>query len=154
MLIGDEAILPYERITLSKEILQGTAEFASSQIFDEAFYRAQNIDLSLGTSVTNLDVRAKRLKLGGNGQVTYDKLIFATGARARQLKLPGLSQGRILTLRNIADAERLKFALELNCRVAILGGGFIGLEVAASATRRGCSVTVIEARPRLLEADI
>jgi 3-phenylpropionate/trans-cinnamate dioxygenase ferredoxin reductase subunit len=153
-LVGEEAVLPYERPPLSKEVLLGSTDPATLRIYDDTFYRDQRVDLLLGSTVAGFDVAARTVQLAGARTLAYDKLVLATGARARTIEIAGIDHDRILTLRSIADAKRLRQCLQAGQRVVLIGGGFIGLEVAASAARNGCRVTVIEARPQLIERAI
>lgn len=150
-LIGEEAELPYERPPLSKQALFGEAEPAASTLFDEPFYRANKVDLLLGRSVSAINAATGEVRLAGGERLRADRILLATGARARSVAIAGVDANRVLMLRNLADARRLRERLSPPCRLALIGGGFIGLEIAAGAARRGCVVTVIEARPRLIE---
>ncbi|RKP59287.1 NAD(P)/FAD-dependent oxidoreductase [Pararobbsia silviterrae] len=148
--IGDEPELPYERPALSKDTLTGTPEIGKLHVFEPAFYRNQRIDVLTGTHVDNLDAHAKTVTLHDGGRLTYDRLVLATGSRARTLSIPGLGDTPVLTLRSFADALRIRALLQPGIRLVILGGGFIGLEVAASAACLGCAVTVVEAGARVM----
>jgi NADPH-dependent 2,4-dienoyl-CoA reductase/sulfur reductase-like enzyme len=145
-LIGDEPHRPYDRPPLSKQVLQGTMEP------DQAFFRRKDgydalaLDIRLGVRATSLDLRARLVTLADGTGVDYDRLIIATGARARAL--PGIApRAGLLVLRNLDDAITLRRELTNASRVAIVGAGFIGLEVAASCRALGLHVTVIEALP-------
>nr|WP_314085666.1 FAD-dependent oxidoreductase [uncultured Shinella sp.] len=146
-LIGSETHLPYERPPLSKEALvagAGPKFVAEPQRYVEA-----GIDLLLGRTVSEIDRAAKRVVLGDGTVVPYDRLLLATGARPRTL--PGAAHGgRILALRSYDDAARIREHLVEGSHIAILGGGFIGLELAASACTLGASVTLVEGLPRVL----
>lgn len=150
-LLGEETELPYERPPLSKEALFGDAAPQAPTIFDEAFYRDAGVDLLLGRTVEAIDAGSGELRLAGGGRLKSDRILLATGARAREVAMAGVDRERVFTLRNVADARRLRARLAPPCRVVLIGGGFIGLEIAAGAASRGCDVTVIEARPRLIE---
>jgi len=149
-LIGDEPIPPYERPPLSKAWLKGETDAAKLALKPANFYPDSGIDLRLNQTVTAIDRAGKTVTLGDGSRVSYDILILATGARARRIPLPGLDLGNVLELRNAADADRLKAALVPGARLAVIGGGYIGLEAAASARGLGCEATVIEAQPRVL----
>jgi 3-phenylpropionate/trans-cinnamate dioxygenase ferredoxin reductase subunit len=114
------------------------------------FYAEAGIDLRLGVGAVAIDRTGRRVRLSDGGEVAYDRLIIATGARARRIPLPGLDLSNVLELRNAADADRLKAVLVPGARLAVIGGGYIGLEAAASARALGCSVVVIEREPRVL----
>jgi NADPH-dependent 2,4-dienoyl-CoA reductase/sulfur reductase-like enzyme len=150
-LLGEEAELPYERPPLSKEALFGDAAPRAPTIFDEAFYRDAGVDLLLGRAVDAIDAGSGALRLADGSRLKADRILLATGARAREVTMAGVDRDRVFTLRNVADARRLRQRLTTRCRVVLIGGGFIGLEIAAGAASLGCDVTVIEARPRLIE---
>ncbi|HXV30045.1 MAG TPA: FAD-dependent oxidoreductase, partial [Sinorhizobium sp.] len=146
-LVGDEELPPYERPPLSKDGIVAGAEpkpVAGTERFAEL-----GIELQLGVAVQSLDRRAKTVVLADGSALHYDKLLLATGSRPRSL--PDLPRSDLIrTLRGHADALAIRGLLTGGRRLAILGGGFIGLELAASATKLGASVTVLEARPRIL----
>lgn len=147
-LIGGERHLPYERPPLSKSVC-GEVELYRPVARGEE-YAAAAIDLRLGIDVVGIDRSSKRLILSDDSTISYDKLLLATGARAR--RLPGVPvSGRIHTLRTFEDALAIREALRAGASLAIIGGGFIGLELAAAARSAGCRVTVIETQDRLLK---
>lgn len=145
-LVGAEPHLPYERPPLSKEGMLAEI-FAAKAITGSAQLAEKHIDFRPGTQVTGLDPAARRLDLA-DGALPYDRLLLATGATPR--RLPGLDGPRIAYLRTLDDARRIRDALGPNLRLAIIGGGFIGLELAASARGKGAQVIVIETLQRLL----
>ena len=149
-LIGEEPSVPYQRPPLSKAYLKGDADGETLKLRPDAFYAEQNISLRLGTRAEAIDRKSRRVRLRGGGQAQYDILILATGSASRKLSLPGAREGDLLELRSVADAERLKQTLGPGRTVAIIGGGYIGLEAAASARVLGAEVTVIELAPRVL----
>ncbi len=149
-LIGDEPIPPYERPPLSKAWLKGETDAGKLALKPAAFYETANIDLRLNTTATAIDRAARTVTTGDGGKTPYDILIIATGARARRIPLPGLDLDNVLELRNAADADRLKAVLTPGARLAVIGGGYIGLEAAASARALGCEATIIEREPRVL----
>ncbi len=146
-LIGGEAELPYERPPLSKDVLGGGV---LKPIRAEADYTAAEITLLRGRTVRRLRREAREVEFEDGGGLGYDRLLLATGAAPRRLEVPGADQGPVHTLRDARDALALRAAIEPGMRVAIVGGGLIGLEVAAAARSRGAAVTVLEAGPRLL----
>lgn len=150
-LIGEELHLPYERPPLSKEALFGDAEPSAPILFDERFYLENDVDLELGRRVRAIDATTGEVWIGSGWRIRSDRILIATGSRARLASILGVEPDRILTLRNVDDAMRLRPLLAGRRRVVLVGGGFIGLEIAAGAVRRGCTVTVIEARSRLIE---
>jgi len=149
LLIGDEPHLPYDRPPLSKAFITDALAPATLQLKPESFYAEQRIRLRLGTTATRIDRAAKTVHLADGERVAYDTLLLATGCHAR--RLPALfDAASIHYLRSLADAERIRHALSPGRELILIGGGFIGLELAASATRLGAQVTVLEALPRLM----
>ena len=149
ILIGDEPELPYERPPLSKDMLSGTST-SGTTIFPHAYYAEHRIDLRMDTRVDSIDPAARQVVLADSSLLTYDHLVLATGVRARSLDIPGAGLEGVLTLRTRRDSTRLAARLTANARIVVLGGGFLGLEIAAAAVRQGCAVTVIESGPVLL----
>jgi 3-phenylpropionate/trans-cinnamate dioxygenase ferredoxin reductase component len=149
-LIGEEPLPPYERPPLSKAWLKGEATAESLALRPEKFYRDATIALRLGTRVTGIDRQAHTVLLSDGATVAYNYLILALGARARRLPLPGAELNGVLELRSAADADRLKLALCPGAKLAVVGGGYIGLEAAASARSLGAEVAVIERESRVL----
>ncbi len=149
-LLGDEPIAPYQRPPLSKAWLKGEADADSLALKPESFYAEHNIDLRMNVVVTGLDRAAKVVRLEDGEAVVYDVLILATGARARRLAIPGADLAGILELRTAAHAETLKTTIGPGKRLAIIGGGYIGLEAASSARALGADAVVIEVLPRVL----
>jgi 3-phenylpropionate/trans-cinnamate dioxygenase ferredoxin reductase component len=140
-LIGAESVLPYERPPLSKNL-----DPAPKLIRTEAAYTEADIELRLATRVVGIDPDNKRVRLAGSATVRYDKLLIATGSRPRIL--PGLNTCQ--TLRDLCDAKDIHCRMEAGTRLGIVGGGFIGLELAATARQAGAEVTLVEAGPRLM----
>ncbi len=149
-LLGDEPVAPYQRPPLSKAYLKGDVGVDTLKLRPDAFYAQQNIDMRLGVTVTAIDPRAKRISIAGAVDEPYDFLVIATGARARKLPVPGADLRNVCDLRTLADADRLKAAIVAGGHVAIVGGGYVGLEVAASARSLGANATVIEREARVL----
>jgi 3-phenylpropionate/trans-cinnamate dioxygenase ferredoxin reductase subunit len=149
-LIGDEPIAPYQRPPLSKAWLKGEADANSLALKPLEFYPEANIDFRANVSAVSLERTAKQVKLSDGSSLAYDKLIIATGARPIALPMPGKDLEGLLFLRTAADAEALKAAIGPGKRLAIVGGGYIGLEAAASARALGAEAVVIEREPRLL----
>ena len=141
--------MPYERPPLSKEFLQVPGA-RQSWVLEPDYVHQQDIQVRLGCSVISIDRGRQVVTLDDASEVAYDRLLLATGANVRQLSIPGYPAADIHYLRTIADAQALERRLAPGRRVAIIGGGFIGLEVAASARARGCEVVVLEAADRLL----
>jgi len=150
-LVGEEPVPPYQRPPLSKAWLKGEADAASLALRPESFYAESAITLRLSTRVERIDRAAKAVALQGGETLPYDRLILATGRRARRIPLPGADLDGVLELRTAADADRLKAALASPGRtLAVIGGGYIGLEAAASARALGAEAVVIEKEPRVL----
>ncbi|GAB3761000.1 3-phenylpropionate/trans-cinnamate dioxygenase ferredoxin reductase subunit [Nocardioides ginsengisegetis] len=148
-LIGDEPELPYDRPPLSKDVLLGKAGPADVALTTAADLAALEVDLRLGAAAHGLDL-ARRTVLVGDDRVGFDDLVIATGAAARRPNdLPHLDG--IHLLRSLADAAALRSAFELDPRVVVLGGGFVGAEVASSARDLGLDVTVVDVAPVLME---
>lgn len=147
-LVGAEVHAPYERPPLSKAALLTEAEPAATTVLDHDRAAVLGIDMVLGTEVTAIDRAARAVVLADGRTLPYSRLLLATGARPRRLTLPGHEQA--LYLRRFDDALALRPLLRPGARLAVIGGGFIGLELAAAAVARGCAVTLIEAQPRIL----
>jgi len=143
-LISDEAALPYHRPPLSKAFLKGTDQTDAPLLRAQRYYDDKNIDLLLSESVAVIDREAKDLRLGSGRSLAYDHLILATGSRSRSVDLPGINLDGIFQLRNVVDARRIRRALRSASRLAVIGAGFIGLEIAATATELGIEVDVVE----------
>ncbi|HEX5955504.1 MAG TPA: FAD-dependent oxidoreductase [Solirubrobacterales bacterium] len=143
VLIGDEAERPYERPPLSKEYLRGeTAE--RPYVHGEDFYAERGIELWTSARVTGVDAGRGELRLEDDRRLGYDRLLLATGAEPRRLDVPGAELAGILYLRTVADSERIAERFERGRRVVVVGSGWIGAEIAASARMKGCEVTMIE----------
>ncbi|MBF6029193.1 FAD-dependent oxidoreductase [Pseudomonas sp. P115] len=146
ILIGDEPHLPYERPPLSKGLLQGTADLAGYSLFDNDRLTELGIEHIGANPVTRLEPHQHRLQLADGQWLPYAGLLLATGGRARRLPQ---QHANVLYLRTHDEALALRSALKPGTRLVVVGGGFIGLEVAATARGLGCEVTVLEAGPRL-----
>jgi 3-phenylpropionate/trans-cinnamate dioxygenase ferredoxin reductase component len=149
VLIGDEVHLPYQRPPLSKAYLKGEMARESLTLRRADALAAQRITLRLRTKATGIN-RAGHLVVTDGAPVPYDRLVLATGTRPRALTLPGADLPGLFALRGIEDADALGAALQTARNVVIIGGGFIGLEVAATARAKGLIVTVVEAAPRVM----
>ena len=149
-MVGDEPLAPYQRPPLSKAWLKGEADADSLALRPDSFYAEAGIDLILNVRVTAIHRLAKTVDLSDGRTLAYETLIIATGARARTLPIPGADLVGVLTLRSAADAEALKALLGPGKRLAVIGGGYIGLEAAASALALGGSAVVLEREPRIL----
>ena len=150
VLVGEEAHIPYERPPLSKAVLSGAQGAESCAVKPADFYGERNIELRLGCRAGALDRERRRLELTDGESLRYEQLVLATGARPRRLALPGSELAGIHYLRTLDDSLALRARLRPDTRVVLIGGGYIGLEVAATAATLGCQVTVVEALPEIL----
>jgi len=144
LMLGAEPYPPYERPPLSKELLAGSIGIEKTYVRPLSWYRENGVTLRLGCTVSGLDLGARRVRIEGGGDEAFDRLLLATGARARRLRTSGGENKRIYYIREIADCLALRERLRPETRVAIIGAGFIGLEVASVARMAGCAVAVIE----------
>jgi 3-phenylpropionate/trans-cinnamate dioxygenase ferredoxin reductase subunit len=149
-LVGEEPFLPYQRPPLSKTWLKEEMDAASVALRPIGFYDSNKIGLLPGVTATAIDRDRCTVALSTGQTLKYDELVLATGARPRVLAVPGHDLVGVLDLRSIADANRIRAALVADSRLVVIGGGYIGLEVAASARSIGASVAVIEREERLL----
>ena len=149
-LVGDEPIPPYQRPPLSKAWLKGEADASSLALRPLAFYAEEKIDFRPNVRAVKLERSARKVKLSDGAELDYDFLVLATGARAIALPIPGAELDGVMFLRTAADAETLKTQVGPGKRLAVVGGGYIGLEVAASGRALGADVVVLEREPRLL----
>lgn len=143
VLIGDEPERPYERPPLSKDYLRSEAE-GKPYVHDQAFYEENSIELLRSTRVTGLDSGLQELLLEGDRRVGYDGLLLATGAVPRRLDVPGGDLKGVHYLRTLADSERIGERIEAGKRLVVVGSGWIGAEIAASARQQGAEVTMLE----------
>lgn len=148
-LVGDEAHLPYERPPLSKEALTGTDAMAPRVIVSPDVLETAGITFLPSVRATSIDRDTKTVLLANGVELAYDKLVLATGAVPRRLPMADNIR-HCAYLRTHDDSVDIRARLERGGHVAVIGGGFIGLEIAASARKRGCEVTIVEAQPRLL----
>lgn len=149
-LVGEEPIPPYQRPPLSKAWLKGEADADSLALKPLEFYADHGIDFRPGVKAVQLKRSDRTVVLSDGSTLAYDVLIIATGARPIALPIPGADLAGVMFLRTAADAEQLKAAVGPGKRLAVVGGGYIGLEVAASGRALGAEVTVLEREPRLL----
>jgi 3-phenylpropionate/trans-cinnamate dioxygenase ferredoxin reductase subunit len=153
VLVAAEPETPYERPPLSKGYLLGTATRDSAQVQGPEWYAEHDVELRTGTRATRLDAAAHRLELESGEDLGYAKLLLAVGSSVRRLPVPGADLDGVRYLRTLADADRLRADLTGGGRqVVIVGGGWIGLEVAAAARHHGNAVTVVEPQPTPLHA--
>ncbi|MET4682326.1 NAD(P)/FAD-dependent oxidoreductase [Brevundimonas faecalis] len=150
VLAGEETAPPYQRPPLSKAWLKGEAGLDDLLLRPESFYAEQAIELRTGVTATAIDAAGKTVTFADGTVEAYDVLILATGSMARKLAVPGADRADLLELRTLEDAERLKAALAPGKRLAVVGGGYVGLEAAASARALGAEAVVIERMDRVL----
>ncbi len=149
-LVGDENLLPYQRPPLSKKYLAGQLEADRLLIRHAAHYEEHHVDLRLGFAAVSLDTAARRVEVADGSHYEYEKLLLATGSRPRLLPVPGAELVGVYYLRTTADVDRLRAELQPGRRAVIVGGGYIGLEVAATCREAGLDVTVVEALDRVM----
>lgn len=149
-LLTEEASLPYKRPPLSKAYLAGNATLEQLLVLQPAALEKQRITVRTGCRVNAIDRETRRLQLVDGEFVPYDRLVLATGGRARRLDLPGSDAANVFTLRSVADVNAIRAELAPGKRVVIIGGGFIGLEAAAVLIKQGHAVTLLEGLDRVL----
>lgn len=147
-LVGEEKLLPYDRPPLSKASILAEADPDPVWLLDEGIVASLKADVILGAGATAIDRAAKTVTLSDGRRLPYDKLLIATGAKPRKLPIPGGEHA--LLLRNQEDTMLLRKRFVPGKNIVIIGGGFIGLELASSAAKKGCNVTLVEAQPRIL----
>jgi 3-phenylpropionate/trans-cinnamate dioxygenase ferredoxin reductase component len=144
ILVGAEDERPYERPPLSKDYLRGEIDRERVYVHPEGFYAEHDIELRLGRTAVSLDTAARELALDDGERLRYDRLLLTIGAEPRRLSIPGGELDDVLYLRSVADCDALRERLDRGGRVVVIGAGWIGAEVAASARQRGLEVTVID----------
>jgi 3-phenylpropionate/trans-cinnamate dioxygenase ferredoxin reductase component len=144
VLVGSETELPYERPPLSKGYLQGKAERETIYVHPRQWYADADVDLRLGVTTTGIDRAAHEVVLADGSRIGYGKLLLTTGSAPRRLELPGAGLDGVLYLRSAADSDRIKALLGSAGRIAVIGAGWIGLEITAAAREAGLEVTVLE----------
>ena len=149
-LVGDEPWLPYQRPPLSKKYLGGALGADWLLLRPESYYQQHSIETRLGRRVEELARREQRLRLEDGSSLPYDALLHVTGSRPRHLEVPGADLQGVHTLRTIADVDRIRAGLSHGARLVIVGGGYVGLEVAATARELGLTVTVLEMADRVM----
>ncbi|MDH6197853.1 3-phenylpropionate/trans-cinnamate dioxygenase ferredoxin reductase subunit [Mycobacterium frederiksbergense] len=147
VLVGEEPHTPYQRPPLSKEFLSGTEGLESLQILPEKWLADNDVQIRTGAEVTRVDPGSRRVELASGAPIEADAVLFATGGRARRLPVPGPRPDLVHYLRTVDDAIALQRRITPGSRLAIIGAGFIGLEIAATARGLGAEVTVLEAAP-------
>ena len=150
LLIGEEPHVPYERPPLSKDLIVTDAGLEKVRLHDAAWYAENRIELIAANAATSIDAAAKTVGLADGQAIGFDGLMLTTGARVRRLPVPGADLDGVFYLRTIEDSAAIRAQIAAGTEVAVIGGGFIGLEIAGSAARRGARVTVLEAADRLM----
>lgn len=150
-IISEEAFIPYHRPPLSKAFLDGSMPLEKMPIRPVQFYEKNNIDLILGSSVTAIDRAKKEVVLHDGATIPFTKLAITTGAKVRRIELPGNQLNGVHYLRELGDVEQIKHYVGKGKSAVIIGGGYIGLETAASLRKLGMNVSVLEAMPRVLQ---
>ncbi|MGI8904392.1 MAG: NAD(P)/FAD-dependent oxidoreductase [Solirubrobacteraceae bacterium] len=144
VLIGSESERPYQRPPLSKDYLSAKVGLEKVYLHAEGFYESHEIELRTATTVERIDAGSSEVVLADGERVGYDRLLLATGAEPRRLSLPGADLEEIYYLRSLPDSERLRERIKRGGKLVVVGGGWIGCEVAASARQAGLQVTVID----------
>ena len=150
VLIGEEPYLPYQRPPLSKKFLAGELELERLFLRHEHFYRDHQVEVRLGVRVERIDRGRKMLVLGDSSEVPYDRLLLATGSQVRKVTVPGHDLPQVHYLRSIADVCGIRTGFASGRHLVVIGGGYIGLEVAAVAVTAGLKVTVVEMLDRVM----
>jgi 3-phenylpropionate/trans-cinnamate dioxygenase ferredoxin reductase subunit len=151
LMVGRDSEPPYERPPLSKDYLLGEKPFERIYLRPPGFWEEKDVELRLGTAVAKIDPAAREATLSTGERVEYGELVWAGGGAPRQLDCPGADLDGVQYLRDRADADAIRAAIDAGAReIAVIGGGYIGLEAAAVLVKLGCKVTLLEAQPRLL----
>jgi len=153
-LISDENILPYDRPPLSKKCITGEKSFDSCLFFEKQFYQENQIELILEDRVDAIDFQNRLITLNSRSSINYDKLLIATGSKNRPVSIEGLDSEDLFQLRTIADSRAILEKAQTSSKALIIGGGFIGLELAASLSLLGKSVTLVEVNSQLMGRSI
>jgi 3-phenylpropionate/trans-cinnamate dioxygenase ferredoxin reductase component len=150
VLVSDESSLPYQRPPLSKKFLSG--EMAAERLLfrHRAFYDEHAVELKLGVRATGIQTGARRVALSNGEEILYDRLLLCVGAAPRRMNCPGSDLTGVHYLRDVDDAAAIGAGLKAGARVVIVGGGYIGLEIAATARNMGCAVSVLEMADRVM----
>ena len=144
VIVGSEHELPYERPPLSKDYLRGESPREKARALPDGWYEEHDVDLRTGTTAERIDLDARELALSGGDRLAFDRLLIATGAEPRRLPVPGAELDGVHYLRDFADSDAIAARLEGGGNVVVIGAGWIGSEVAASARQKGLEVTIVE----------
>ena len=151
IMLSSDAALPYDRPNLSKDYLAGSAPFDYVPLRQENYYHENDIEVRLGQTAFDIDIRAREVVLAGGNKVPYDRLLLATGAEPVRLPIPGANQPHVRTLRSLADCHAIIEYAKAARRVVVIGASFIGLEVTAALRVRGLEVHVVAPEKRPME---
>ena len=143
-LIGAESERPYERPPLSKDLLRGESEVEGARVHEAGFYEEKDIELRTGVTVEAIDTGAGEVALAGGERLAYDRLLLTTGAEPRRVPVPGADLEGVHYLRDLGDSAAIGERIAAGGRLVVIGAGWIGSEVAASARQKGCEVAVVE----------
>ncbi len=154
VLLGKEDERPYERPPLSKDYLRGESEREKVYVHPEGFYEEHDIELRTGTEVERIDTGASEVELHGGERIGYDRLLLTTGSEPRRLSVPGADLDGVLYLRELQDSDALAKRLDAGGRTVVIGAGWIGAEVAASARQKGLDVSLVEMAAVPLESSL
>jgi 3-phenylpropionate/trans-cinnamate dioxygenase ferredoxin reductase subunit len=154
LMIGREREHPYDRPPLSKAYLKGELQRERLWFRPESAYAQNSIELRLGTDVVAIDRVRRSVRIDTGEVIAYDRLLIAAGGEARRLAIPGATLGGVCTLKSLQDADRLKAHLVEGRSVVVIGGGFVGMEFAATARQAGCEVTVLETQAVILSRSL
>jgi 3-phenylpropionate/trans-cinnamate dioxygenase ferredoxin reductase subunit len=149
--VGEEPVLPYHRPPLSKEFLKGNKSFEQILLRQESMYTKSNVELMLGRRVVSIDRERKKAIMENGDSLGYEKLALTTGARPRRLSIPGATLRGVCYVRTVADIHSMLREVKPGGHAMIIGGGYIGLEAAASLRALEMNVTVLEAAERILQ---
>lgn len=150
VLIGEEPYPPYQRPPLSKKFLAGELDQERTYFKPAAFYDEKHVELKLNTRADSIDTAAKRVALSGGESLEYEKLLLCLGSQARRIPVPGAELPQVFYLRGIDDVLGIRANVQAGKKVVVVGGGYIGLEVASVCVKLGMSVTVLEMEERLM----
>ena len=151
IVLGDEPVLPYQRPPLSKAYLSGEQEQEKLLLRAAAFYEKQNIEVKTSTSVTEINPQNSTIRIDDREDLSFEHLLIATGSRVRKINVSGSELNNIHYLRTIEDVDQIRSGMAKDKKLVIVGGGYIGLEVAAIATQAGMNVRVLETEDRVLQ---
>jgi 3-phenylpropionate/trans-cinnamate dioxygenase ferredoxin reductase component len=151
VLIGEEPVRPYERPPLSKTYLRGETDFNAAAVHEAGFYDERGIELRTSTTVVGIDSATRAVELGSGERIASDRLLLCTGAAPRRLEVAGADLDGVLYLRSVADSDAIRHAVTASVPVVVVGAGWIGAEVAASARQLGAEVTMVEVASLPLE---